>query len=604
MYEVERIPVKGVEAIVSSMSIPLPTVSRRDRVQVLDRSAHLYAEIQPAPWSPHCQDKLKQAVASGVLRLVVGDYTEPGVSAKEGLCANAALVDIDTVTGRVQAISSVVGLPPIAVYEGRGVAYLSSPGLPLRAPLSEVDIEGVADTLRWGHPLDGRTLFNHLRIVPARTRVSLEANREVYFERIQPTSTSPSLLRSRGPVEAQAGALLQAASRLPTTDAFLSLSGGLDSRTALVALLQSGRTVRCVSMAGSPFTLDFRLARRFCEAHGLAHQVIEFGDDYARRLPDLVMQSAALTGGVACLSQTIDLYLYSQVEGRSHTRISGHLGNQVGRGGVESISAARLTDRIFSQDLRLVLDKRPVEPWFVSRMARLGFASVLFEQEVHYWSIANYMLGSSCALQLSPYADVTLIEMAKAAISGDPRFHNPTNTSIRNRDIRHRLCGPPLARSFQRAVLMRYDQAGPNIPMNWGWRARGGWSVRWAPAAVRTAADAVACKLGRQRKSLRILTQLSRALGRPSTLVPWPELLRSRLRAFTCDTLLSRNAADSGLFEVTALRRALDDHFCYRADHHSTICRALEIAIGLVSAKTRAAAAVEETGGGGHGGHG
>ncbi|HJS89980.1 MAG TPA: hypothetical protein VJ738_08465 [Steroidobacteraceae bacterium] len=373
---------------------------------------------------------------------------------------------------------------------------------------------------------------------------------------------------------------------MPTTDAFLSLSGGLDSRTALVALLQGGRTVHCVSMAGSPCTLDFRLARRFCEAHGLTHQGIEFGADYARRLPDLVMQSAALTGGVACLSQTIDLYLYSQVEGRRHTRISGHLGNQVGRGGVESITAVTLADQIFSEDLRVALGERPLAPWFVDRMAQTGFASILFEQEVHYWSVANCMLGSSCALQLSPYADFTLIEMAKAAISGDPRFQNSTKNSIRSRDIRHRLCGTPLSHSFQRAILVRYDRAGRNIPMNWGWRARGGWSLRWAPAAFRTAVDAVACKLGRQGNSPKIMTQLSRALGSPSTLVLWPELIRDRLRDVTYDTLLSRKIADSGLFDVTALRRALDDHFSYRANHHSTISRALEIALGIATAQT------------------
>jgi hypothetical protein len=585
MYDSERIPVKTVEAIVSSASIRLPTLSRGDRVQVVDRSARLYAEIEPAPWSPNSLEKLKQAAASGVLRLVVGDYTEPGASAEGGLCANTALVDIDTVIGRVQATSSAVGLPPIALYEGRGVTFLSSPGLPIRAPLSELDLDGVADTLRWGHPLDGRTLFRNLRIVPPATRVSLEADREAHFERIELRSTSPSYLSSHRRIEAQAGALLTAASRLPTTNAFLSLSGGLDSRTALVALLQGGRTIHCVSMAGSPYTLDYRLARRFCEAHGLAHQVIEFGDDYARRLPDLVMQSAALTGGVACLSQTIDLYVYSQIEGRRHTRISGHLGNQVGRGGVESVTAATLSDQIFSGDLRAALEKRPLEPWFVSRMAQTSFASVLFEQEVHYWSVANYMLGSSRALQLSPYADVTLIEMAKAAISDDPRFGNPTKESIRNRDIRHRLCGAPLSRSFQRAILMRYDRVGGNIPLNWGWRARGGWSLRWAPAAFRTAADAVACKLGRQGRSLKLMTELSRALGRPSTLVLWPELIRDRLRDVTYDTLLSRSAADSGLFEVAALRRALDDHFSYHANHYSTICRALEIALGLTTAQ-------------------
>jgi hypothetical protein len=584
---IDRIPVKAVRATTSSIGAFPENPGRRDRgLCFADPSNRLRVDIEPAPWVSDCANRLHAAAATGVLQLVVGDYTEPGASTKAGPCANAALIEVNLAAGYVFAISSIVGLPPITLRKDSRFQSMSCPLFPVADATSSVDIDGVADTLRWGHPLDGRTVYSGLVVVPPYSSVILDAGKSVTVQRLH--TTDP--LQSYGHfsavqlLEAQIAAMLGAAKRMPTSGTFLSLSGGLDSRTASVALLSQGNRMPCVSMAASPYSLDGQIAREFCIANGLPHESIVFREDYYKRLPGLVQQSAALTGGVASLSQTVDLYLYSCLDSTSHIRVSGHLGNQVGRGGVESIAAATLNERIFSEDLRQALELRPREAWFLPRMAQTGYASVLFEQEVHYWSVANFMLGSSRALQLSPYADVTLIELSRVAISRDPRFRNPTRVSIRRRDLRHRLFGPPIPESFQRTMLIRYGTAGREVPINWGWRARGGWSVRGRPAAVRFAADAFACKMGRQYKLLKSpMTRLSRALGNPSELVAWQDVIKGPLRELTCDTLLSKETLESGLFNPATLRSVLDEHFQARSDHHGTIVRALEIALGLAS---------------------
>ena len=583
----DRIPVKALWATTHSKDCSPATPAGDTRtLRFTDRSNRLSIEVEPAPWFPNCAQRLQESAASGILQLVIGDYTEPGASTKGRLCANAALIEADLMRGRAHATSSLVGLPPIILRTDSLFNSFSCPLLPSLNNPGGVDIDGVADTLRWGHPLDGRTLYKDLAVVPPHSSVTLEANKSAAVERLSTTAPSVSYdtMSQAQLLEAQIAAMLTAAARLPDSDTFLSLSGGLDSRTALVALLSQGRRVPCVSMAGSPYSLDARIARQFCNANGLRHQIIQFGDDYIQRLPDLARKSAKLTGGVACLSQTIDLYLYSQLEHAAAIRISGHLGNQVGRGGVESIAAASLSEQIFSEDLRRALARRPLEPWFVPRMADAGFASVLFGQEVHFWSVANYMLGSANALQLSPYADVTLLELSSAAFNRDPRYLNPTTASIRRRDMQHRLVGPPRPQSFQRTLLTRYTTAGGNVPINLGWRARGGWSLRTAPVTLRWSADALANKLGRQYKVLNgPMTRVSRALGSPSALVAWPDMMHGPLRDLAYDILLSGDIAQSGLFEATNLRRTLDEHFAKRVDHHSTLFRALEIALGLAS---------------------
>ena len=120
--------------------------------------------------------------------------------------------------------------------------------------------------------------------------------------------------------------------------------------------------------------------------------------------------------------------------------------------------------------------------------------------------------------------------------------------------------------------------------MNLGWRTHGGWSVRAAPLTLRFVADALANKLGKQYRALAgTMTRLSRALGNPSELVTWPEMLRGPLRDLTHDILLSREITESGLFDSKELQRTLTEHFSARTDHHGTLYRALEVALGVIS---------------------
>ena len=285
---VDPIPVKAVSATMDAPSQSAETSDRPGRVmQFADHSTRLSIEIEPAPWISDCVQRLRHSAATGVLQLVVGDYTEPGASTKDDPCANAVRVDVDLVAGQARAISSLVGLPPIALLKGHRFSSFSCPLLPSGISPTGIDIDGIADTLRWGHPLDGRTLHKDIVIVPPHSSVTLEPDKPVTITRLPTKGTPESRDEFSLPqlLEAQIAAMLSAAARLRTADAFLSLSGGLDSRVALVALLSQGHSVPCVSMAGSPYSLDARIARQFCTALGLPHQVVDFGNDYINRLP-------------------------------------------------------------------------------------------------------------------------------------------------------------------------------------------------------------------------------------------------------------------------------------------------------------------------------
>jgi hypothetical protein len=531
--------------------------------------------------------RLSATVGSGAIACAVGDADEVAALGGRPPYANANVATLDLGDSTLKLTTSLTGLPPVFVLRQGSTASVSSPFIP-QAALGALnpDLDGVADLLRWGHPLDGRTVFADLRVLPANSTVSISRDGALA---IQSDGSWPELgqlaaLPREAIVSGQVAAFADAARRLRTSGAFLSLSGGLDSRTALVALLLHGHRVPCVTMAGSRLSLDVRLAQAFCNAHGLEHHAVFLDDTFTARCVELIQTAAALTGGVSCLSQTADLFLYEALPSSFTTRISGNLGNQVGRGGFESLSAYRPRAEVFAEPVRRRLDERAMVPWFIPRLLAGDYGETIFSQEVPFWSTANYVAGSARALQLTPYADRQLMQLSRAAFARDPELRRPRWETLRARDLRHRLRGTPRSWSFQRQFLARYDSAGRKVPLNWGWRAAGGWSPRWFLAAMASATDAAMIKLSGAPGSARPAARwIANALGHRSALVDWRALIRGALRELTMDALGSRLVRESGVFEPKALQRLLEAHLAGEADEHYTVARSLEIALGMLS---------------------
>ena len=523
-------------------------------------------------------------LAAGTLTLIVGDIGE--ARAGPPPYVNAMRLELATAAATLTASVSLTGLPPLFVLAGDRQVSVSSPCPPRAGARLSADLDGVADTLRWGHPIDGRTLFAELSVEAAGASLVIDADGSLTRK---PPLPWPPIAEFAGLtreelVQQQLQVFARAAQRIDASSAFMSLSGGLDSRTALAGLLSHGQRPKCVTLAATPLNLDARLATEVCRAFGLEHETVLLDAQFERALPDLVSKTAGLTGGVSCLSQSADLYLYGQLTGAFSARISGNLGNQVGRGGVESLSAYRPAQQIFSAPVQARLRARPLAPWFIERLAAGDYGAVLFGQEVHYWSIPNYVVGSSRALQLTPYADRQLLYLARAGFARDPALASPTWQELRRRDLRHRLSGIPRSRSFQREFLARQRPGAGRVPLNWGWYAAGGASLTGRVRAAASAADAAMAKLSARPGLARPLARwLGARLGNRSALVNWPLVLRTRLRELAQDTFRNMQVREAGLFELTALDRMVNEHFSGAADHHSTVARALEIALGMAT---------------------
>jgi len=532
---------------------------------------------------------LQAQATSGVLRLSVGDASEFQGTDLDNPYGNLVQIEIDLLNGRVEFCTSLVGLPPLFVLrDSRGVAL----GAPTRPdvshgmPLSGPDKAAAADILRWGHPIENRTLAANLSLVPACSRgacgphgaFSIQSLQEHVFKSRFEDANDHSI------VEMQIAAFRESIQRLNLKDAVVSLSGGLDSRAVAVAALNRDPTLLCVTLAANQRSLDYRLASDFCKVHGANHRMISTGMEFRSGLAARIVEAGRLTLGVDAVSQSVDLYLYEKLGLGVHSRISGNLGNQVGRGGVESLSVTHPPQAVLSAELHSELESRPLEPWYLRGMQQDGFARTLFTQEVNYWSTANYVLGSNFATQVSPYANRHLIQLSSHLFTRRHELFSATSRQLRKRDTLHRLAGPAPDYSFQRRYLAGAAGSARRVAINWGWLADGGWSARWVARALPTVASAALLKLAPHSKSLRDRLP-------PFGLVDWRALVKSDLQELVRDVLSSSAVAQSGLFINHALPNMLDHYFNSDAGlHHGSLVRMLEIGLACMHLKDESAA--------------
>ena len=158
--------------------------------------------------------------------------------------------------------------------------------------------------------------------------------------------------------------------------------------------------------------------------------------------------------------------------------MSGNLGNQVGRGGTEGVGTRGARLDILAPALR---DAARVQEghWLLDNLTAGGSSAIEFilQHEVPFSRVGNFAIGNHFAIQQSPYADRALIETMACRPAGGPSLSG-SMTRMRLIDLKHRFLGHPKAFSFQRSLLVRMGGFASTYPINFGWRATGGLSLR------------------------------------------------------------------------------------------------------------------------------
>jgi hypothetical protein len=518
------------------------------------------------------------------LILVVGDDAEWDETQGKSCMANAACVDWDPKDGKLRVLSSIVGLPPIFVYRQHGTIAVASELRLLRAVTGlqdSINPQAAVELFTVGYPLGYRTLFKDISLMPGGHSLRVDTRAQ--------TDLAPSVevLKPR-PVEdwstyidLQAEAFRQAVGKLRLTDSVFSLTGGFDTRTILAVLSETGiKLPACTLSGGRTLCLDARLAGMLSIAYGLPHIVVTLDDAFLKDLPTYILEASKLSGGLASVEQAHEVYFYRQLKRLGSRRLSGYLGNQIGRAGVEGISIRRADTQVLNDAIRAVAGTELNDHWLVSATAPSEdtLFQLLIQREVPFSSVGNYSIGHHFMIQQSPYASRKLIEISSRAplrkrrnppfVSGHARFH----------DLRHRFLGQPRSRSFQRRVIEEAGGVAAECPINWGWRVRGVPSLRGFGCGLVAFADAA---LSRPRPTLRFGRQVLRAMGFDGMheITQYPTWFDTVLREFVNDILRSRLVKDSELFNTKAVIRMLDEHYHGDRSYYSSLVATLDLAL-------------------------
>jgi asparagine synthase (glutamine-hydrolysing) len=223
--------------------------------------------------------------------------------------------------------------------ERDGDTYFASEAKALLNVLPELrrfDPDGVAQVLALGHPIEGRTLFQHVGSAPAATLWTIDGaacRKSTYFT---PASwESQQSLTSRAYDDAMAGALSRVIPRYYRSPARLglALTGGLDSRIVLAARPAASAGLRAYTFgAPSGETYDSRIARRLAAAAGVEHSIVRLRPDFFSDFADHADRTVYITDGLLGVTGTHELYLSEQARQLAAVRLTGVFGGEILRG--------------------------------------------------------------------------------------------------------------------------------------------------------------------------------------------------------------------------------------------------------------------------------
>jgi hypothetical protein len=521
------------------------------------------------------------SMSTGLVSLLLGDDSEWQESQGNNCMANAAIIEIDLKEKDTNILSSIVGLPAVFVYQSSDLTIITSdiylltliPGLSLY-----FDSTGIQEMCSIGHPTDCRTLYKNVSMVPSGSSTTINENGEVRTRKVWNLPEESRLAGWEVFTDLQIDAFKKAINNLNLSKSFLSLTAGLDTRTILAAIVQNKLSLPAYTMSGKTLSLDARTSRSLCNAYGLSHTVIEIDKEFYDNLSDYILEASRLSGGLTALDQAHEVYFYKKVEGSFNARLSGNLGNQIGRRGTEKISMRNADRSILSEDIVSSGNGKYTNHWYENVETENGDIDYQFliEKEIPFSSVANYCIGNYYAIQQSPYANRRLIELTQLM---PKRANDEKQTSVfkmRIKDLRHRFFGESENYSFQVKYIKNVDGVVATYPINWGWRAKGGVSLVGIFYGGLSFADAVFTSRAQRSKTLHKILEATKIAGLHEYVHTKSTL--DSMRDFNYDMLLSTPMNATNIFDRKCIEKILHEHYSLTKFHYKTISVALDIA--------------------------
>ena len=517
---------------------------------------------------------------SGEHTYVLGDGQDAD-PAYQAFLGNGVLLHANLKTGQVCLRTSLSGCPPVFVYREGGRSIVASSvdriAALCRGQLA-FDPQGLVELAAIGHPIEHRALFRHISVVPAGVGLAIDATGGVRTVSHWQPPVDPPFRHLQEYISAQSDALTTALARMDLSRSFLSLTAGLDTRTILALLVRDRRTLPALTMTSIVESIDARCAAELCRGYGMTHNMIRLNKTFIQQFPECALEASRRSGGLSSFGQASEIFFYRVASNAFTARLSGNLGNQVGRSGTEGVRMRGVPLEVLARDVIAAAKPLQGRHWLAEMAGKnRGLGSLkLIQLERLFASMGNSCIGESYVTQQTPYADRTVISQ-KLREPVLRRYEIAPMMALRLRDLKHRFLGDPIRTSFQRQIIASVGGIVARTPVNWGWQPCGGVSLAGTALGTLGLIDMVInTRLAGRGVASRIMSRIG--IDGLSGF-EYVDLLRERpVAEFVNDTLRASAAQQSPMLNALVLRRALAKGLSDRSAR-ATLLFALDIVL-------------------------
>ena len=347
---------------------------------------------------------------------LVHQYEESGLSFLEQLNGwfNGVLIDLRK--RQATLFNDRYGLARLYYHLTDEALYFASEAKALLKVLPScrrLDSTSLAEFLSCGCPLQGRTLFSQVHLLPCAASWTHVPGRPI---------TSHTYFDSRAWIEQLPLNETEYYEQLRDTwkqilpryfsgaqDVGLSMTGGLDSRMILAWAPREAGSLPCYTFGGRyRECADVTLARKASRVCGQPHRVLHVGDEFLKEFPTLAEKSVYVSDGAMDVTGSIDLYVQRLAREIAPVRLTGVNGGEILRQLV-AFAPQPPNHHLFSGDLAKRFHSAALTYWDEIQGNRLAF--IAFKQAPWYLT-GKFSVERSQITFRTPYFDNELVKLA------------------------------------------------------------------------------------------------------------------------------------------------------------------------------------------------
>jgi asparagine synthase (glutamine-hydrolysing) len=323
---------------------------------------------------------------------------------------------IDMRSHKIILFNDRYGLARIYFHESKATFYFASEAKALLGIIPELrrlDLMSLAETFSCGSPLQNRTLFSGVSLMPGGSawvfREGCVLSKGIYFdhefwEKQPPLTEEEYYGRLKETFQRILPSYYRSKQRLA-----VSLTGGADSRMIMAWAKFQLASVPCYTFGGMyRESNDVRIARQVAQICGQRHEVISVGRDFLSQFPDLAERTVYLTDGAMDVTGAADLFVNRRARAIAPVRLTGNYGGEILRS-IVAFEPNPLLEDIFEPQFRQYI-RNAAETYF-SELTGRRQSFVAFKQ-VPWHHFSRLCLESSQLTVRSPYLDNALVALA------------------------------------------------------------------------------------------------------------------------------------------------------------------------------------------------